>query len=331
VIHTSFLIGTSFQIHHDENDENLSNLKMTPASEFYLYLYFEQNLFFSISIFLDYSTDYYTYHVMQKIYETTKAKKNIIIDNILLYFLYFLYFLYVENIKRMYQKISFHNLVYDVIIPLGEECYTAGTLSSIGARKVAFPFDYVGGVTLQRLHTLLSSDNPYEIQRKDLSIQYHSPLKKFYLCDDRNDFHYWHDLVGTNKEELTEEKIQLFLEKRNRRLQRFQEMLQNQELRILFFSIPQFHTTIHNNNYNQRIDIVDNLFRLLQTLHSKCDMLALQYTDTTKFDYLSFPTGSLHFIYLPFPEKENQDLQENKTSFIQKLNDTIQSLIVPLP
>jgi len=229
-----------------------------------------------------------------------------------------------------FQKVSLNNVVYDVVIPFGEECYTAGILSTIGVRTVAFPFDYVGGVTLQRLHTLLSSEHPYEIKRNDLVVQYYDVLSKFYICDQRNDFHYWHDLVGTKKEELTEEKIQLFLQTRNRRLQRFQETLQNQDLRILFFSIPQFHTTIYTNHYNQRIDIVSNLFQLLQTLHPKCDMMATQYTDTTMYNYLSFPTGSLHFLHLPFTPNQNEEIEENKTSFVHQLHASIPQLIVPI-
>jgi len=208
-------------------------------------------------------------------------------------------------------KYLFDNNQIDIIIPLGEECYTSQSIDckfniSQNLRSFAFPFDYVGHTFIEVLHKKLEDmiTTKKTIENNDFEIKLFGD--KYFFSDSKYKLHYWHDVTHSNKEDFTESEIDSFVEKYKRRYERLVSYVESGK-KILFLSVNHFDN-IYNEIYKKESLI--KLYSYLNSLNSNIFFLAINY-DKDNFEY-----KNLYHINLDF--NKYQSFEESKNDF-QKL------------
>ena len=191
-----------------------------------------------------------------------------------------------------------------IIIPLGEECYTCQSIdlkfTNNSLRKCGFPFDYVGHTYIENIHDnlvdLLNSN--YRCTIDDFSQQ--SFNDKMYMVHNKYKFKYWHD--DSND-------CQAFIDKYNRRYERLTHYLKN-DYDVILLSVNHFDN-IYNKTFKQMS--VYKLFDLLKPYNIK--FIAINFGE----ELLNIP--NLHFVNLSI----NYDLPfvESKEEFTKHLYEFI--------
>jgi hypothetical protein len=207
--------------------------------------------------------------------------------------------------KISYKSISFNNQLYDEIIPLGEEYNTSiiinGKFEGIkNVRNVSFPFDHVGHVFIDKINKKIK--NFEYLKREDISIKNFNP--KHFLIDNKFGFKYWHDLYHENENDFTEEEINSFINKYNKRYKRFMSYL-NSGNKLLFISICNYNY-VHKNKYKKKSKLVD-LYKTLLHFNKNITLLAFNYCKD------SFEENTLIHINIPFNKTEK--FEKSKKNF----------------
>ena len=216
-------------------------------------------------------------------------------------------------ILKLYPEIEY--LLYDdIVIPFGEECYTAESIdskfTSSKIRKCSLPFDYVG-------HTYI--ENIYEnlVDLLNLPSNNCHPnnfcLKlfdgKFFMCHKKYNFKYWHDIYTYDETTNIDNEINTFIEKYNRRYERLKCYLKNcNNIKIL--SVNHFDN-IFNQKFKQ--NAIHKLFTLLKSHNNNIKFIAVNFGEDL------YNIQDLQFVNLPV--NLNLSFEECKQEFTKKLFD----------
>jgi hypothetical protein len=207
---------------------------------------------------------------------------------------------------------------FDIICPLGEECYTAGSIDNKFnkrddiIRSNAFPFDYVGHSYIEQITAKIN--DLYTILKKE-NLDICNFNNKYYFVDKKFKFKYWHDTTYDNPTLFTEDDINLFLNKYNKRYDRLIQIIKLKK-RILFISVNHFDN-IYNDIYKKQEILV--LYNLLYNLNNNITLLAFN------FDNSNYTENNL--IHIKLDHDKNVPFEQSKIDFSQKLfnyvNDNI--------
>lgn len=168
---------------------------------------------------------------------------------------------------------------YDHIIPLGEECYTCGSIDSkfntISLRNCAFPFDYVGHVyietILEKCRELLLHTSKESVTPGSFNIKLFG--ENYFFSDASYNFHYWHDITHKDRGLFTDAEIAGFVEKYNRRYDRLLHAIEC-NAPVLFISVNHYDN-IYNRVYKK--DKLIELYDLLYKHNPNMHFLAVNY------------------------------------------------------
>lgn len=208
-----------------------------------------------------------------------------------------------KNIKYISKRektktFTFEYKLYDEIISLGEDRYTYELISNLmkqyEVKPLPFPFDNVGHSIIEKITKKMT--NFEYITNNDIDIQKFG--NRFYLVDNKYGFKYWKDIFHFEKEEFTENEINRFIEKYNKRYKRLNDLL-NSKKRILFISICNFHF-IHNNKYKKKNRLI-KLFSVLKQMNENITLLAFNFCEE------NFTEDNLIHINIPFNNTNNYD------------------------
>ncbi len=204
-----------------------------------------------------------------------------------------------------------------VVIPLGEECYTCGSidkkLSGNNFRNCGFPFDYVAGTSVSNVYNNLYNmfiNDECILKETDFCSKYiseYAPEKKYYLVHKKYGFIYWHD-VGSDSDTFENKDMQSFLEKYNRRYFRLKHTIENSK-QIAFLSVNHF-CNVFNKNYkkNEIIKLYDFLFQINKNIK----FIAINFCDENeKYNNLEFVNLNVN---------RDVDISESKKLFKEDLN-----------
>lgn len=204
------------------------------------------------------------------------------------------------------------------IVPLGEECYTCGSIDHKisqcnSFRNCAFPFDYVAGTSVEIIYNNLYNlmiNNEDKLNKTDFFAKYFSmyaPEKKYYLVHKKYNFVYWHDIGSENEDFNKNENIQEFVDKYNRRYTRLKNVIKNSNS-IIFYSVNHFNN-IFNNIYKK--NEILKLYNFLFEINNNIKFIAINFCDKNE------KYGNLEFVTLDV----NRDLEiiESKLDFTSKL------------
>ena len=202
----------------------------------------------------------------------------------------------------------------EIIIPLGEECYTSQSIdskfnSNINLRTCAFPFDYVGHTYIETLYEKIKNmvETRHLISNEDIEIKLFGD--KYFFSDKIYKLHYWHDTNYSNKEDFRPEDWTNFIEKYQRRYERLLEKIESGE-KILFLSVNHFDN-IYSSIYKK--DSLIKLYSYLKGINKNIEFLAINYHDS------SFKFEDLHHIKLDFLKQDS--FEESKNNFQTILNN----------
>jgi len=207
-----------------------------------------------------------------------------------------------------------------IIIPFGEECYTAQSIDSNFTvntfRKCAFPFYYVGHTYIESIYDnlvdLLNSNN-YICKNDDFFLQLFND--KYFMCHKKYGFKYWHDIYTYDNKINIDDEIKTFIEKYNRRYERLKYYLKNYD-KIIILSVNHFDT-IFNKNSIPKQNIIYKLFNLLKSHNNNIQFIAVNFGEDL------YNTKDLQFINLPV--NYNLSFIESKEEFSKQLHYFIKS------
>ena len=212
------------------------------------------------------------------------------------------------------------NIIKKIIIPFGEECYTAQSIDSKftenSLRNVALPFDYVGHTYVENIYdniVEIINTNNFICSKDDFVFQLFDD--KYFLCHKKYGFKYWHDIYTyDNKNEMTTE-INNFIEKYNRRYERLKEYLKYDNIFIL--SVNHFDNIFYKYSIINKQNTIHKLFNLLKAHNNNIKFIAVNFGE----DMYNIP--NLKFVNIPI----NYDLNfiESKQDFTKKLYDFIKT------
>lgn len=200
-----------------------------------------------------------------------------------------------------------------IIIPFGEECYTAQSIDSKfsknNLRSCAFPFDYVGHTYVENIYDNMVDvlTTPYVCKSNDFILQLFDD--KYFLCHKKYGFKYWHDIYTTDDKINIDDDIIKFIEKYNRRYDRLKYCLTTD---VICLSVNHFNN-IYTKKYKQ-----ESIYKLFNLLKSYCiKFIAVNYGEDL------YNINNLQFVNLPI----NFDLPfvESKKLFIEQLNHFVKS------
>lgn len=200
---------------------------------------------------------------------------------------------------------------YRYIIPIGEECYTSGSIdakfNSVSMRKCAFPFDYVGHVFIEKI-TLKCKEllTGYDSLPTNLEIKQFGD--KYFFSDSKYGFHYWHDTTYPQAELFTIEEKTIFLDKYSRRYERFIGAICTDEP-VLFISVNHFDN-IYKEVFKKAALL--ELYELLYSYNPHIKFLAVNY------DSANFTHKTLEHVILPCDK--TLVFEESKVKFTESLN-----------
>lgn len=210
----------------------------------------------------------------------------------------------------------YDSIRFSSVCPLGEECYTAGSIdpkfNDCAFRTVAYPFDYVG-------HTFIG-----EIERKLKEIPDHAPLRRedvmlqlfndrFYYVDRRFGFKYWHDVSFAEVSVEDERDREAFLERYNRRYGRLQGLITRGD-KVLFLTVNHY-----DDIYRDRLkkEEIRSLARTIHDLNGNAYLLAVNFDDASYFD------EDIHLYSVRIDHTRDADFQESKARFTEELRKYI--------
>lgn len=169
----------------------------------------------------------------------------------------------------MNNNIIFNKTHYDDIIPLGEECYTCMTIDSkfgnLNIRKNAYPFDYVGHSFIDKILDKIKSNTLVE------NIIIKKFGNKYFFYDNIYGFCYWHDTSHANIEDFTENESNEFIQKYNRRYEKFYK---NIHLKIIIISVLHFDKIFKNTNEESKIK---KLYNHLKSINNDITLLSFNF------------------------------------------------------
>lgn len=171
-----------------------------------------------------------------------------------------------------------------IYIPLGSDCSVAYQLQELNLRSFSFPFDWIR-INLDNLLRILNNNFQFFTEEKYLEKCNIDELGKFPLIDEvwpreelnknniivENTFYklkFYHDF-NQDLEISFEEQIKNFQEKYLRRIERFQQICQNKDIKKIFIRICKntkekeilekvLENYCTNNNFELKIIIIDN-------------------------------------------------------------------------
>lgn len=200
---------------------------------------------------------------------------------------------------------------YDYIIPMGEECYTCGSIDSkfndVSVRKCAFPFDYVGHVFIEQITQkckVLLSDNKSDPDNLEIKLF----GENYFFSDTSYGFHYWHDTTHTDVASFTPQEKEEFVEKYKRRYERLAAAIRSKRP-VLCISV---------NHY-------DNIFRGMYKAESLMALYELLYSYNPLLKFLAINYGPDSYTYgnlkhVALPCDRGMPFAESKAAFTSSLN-----------
>jgi hypothetical protein len=212
--------------------------------------------------------------------------------------------------------IKFENKLYNICIPLGEECYTCESIDkkfNKNIRLCAFPFDYVGHTFIENINNYIKNDI-YRITMEDIDIKLFGD--NYFYVDKKYGFKYWHDTSYKTLIEFTDNKNNEFIEKYNRRYIRFFENIKDNNKSILYISVNHFDN-IYNDIYKK--DKLIDLYNTLYNINNNITFIAFNF-DQYDFSHKNLIHFNLHY-------NKNKNFQESKENFMQKLFEKISIMI----
>lgn len=207
---------------------------------------------------------------------------------------------------------------FEYIIPMGEECYTCGSIDSkfntVSIRKCSFPFDYVGHVFIEQItkkcKELLIEGNETTLANLEIKLFDND----YFFSDATYNFHYWHDTTHKNPELFTLAEKQAFVDKYIRRYNRLKLALLSGKP-VLCISVNHFDN-IYNGVFKKESLI--ELYKLLNSYNPLLKFIGINY------DPESFTEGNLEHISLQYDT--NIPFQESKILFTSTLYDYMKTL-----
>lgn len=206
-----------------------------------------------------------------------------------------------------------------IIIPFGEECYTAQSIdskfSSNEIRKCAFPFDYVGHTYVESIYDNLNDLLNLNINNSNQNNFYLKLFDdKYFMCHKNYEFKYWHDIYTHDKTIKMDNEINTFIEKYNRRYERLKYYLKNCK-NITILSVNHFDN-IFDQKFKQ--NTIYKLFNLLKSYNDDIKFIAVNFgEDLYNIKDLQFVNLSVNL---------NLSYEESKEEFTKKLFDFTKSL-----
>lgn len=197
-----------------------------------------------------------------------------------------------------------------LIIPLGEECYTCGSIdskfNSVSSRTCAFPFDYVGHVFIEQItekcrRLLSGDDSPDSINIKLFGDNY-------FFSDTVHGFHYWHDTSYTDRSLFTASDWSAFRDKYKRRYDRLIAAIRSGEP-VLCISVNHYDNIYKGVHKKESIVA---LYELLRSYNPNLSFLAINY------DRDCFTHGALEHVTLPY--EAGLPFADSKVAFTATLN-----------
>ncbi len=210
-----------------------------------------------------------------------------------------------------------------VIIPLGEECYTCGSIDSKfncsikNVRITAFPFDYVGHVFIE---TILAKskelfENPMAPPLLSGDLQPVQFGDNYFFSDKKFNFHYWHDTSHSQLSQFTHEEFITIEDKYTRRYNRFRDLVLSQTP-LTFISVNHFDNIYYK---KMKKECLIELFEFLLSLNPNIRFIAFNFEDN-KFIHKTL------FHYTIIINRE-APFDVAKTEFTSILNKEMQLLI----
>lgn len=222
-----------------------------------------------------------------------------------------------KTIQKIYPEIEYL-LCNDIVIPFGEECYTAQSIDSKFSlskiRKCSLPFDYVGHTYVETIY-----DNLVDLLNLNINNCHKDNycLKlfgdKYFMYHKKYEFKYWHDIYTYDKTIKIDNEINTFIEKYNRRYERLKYYLKNcNNIKIL--SVNHFDN-IFNQIFKQ--NTIYKLFNLLKSHNNNIKFIAVNFGEDL------YNIQDLQFVNLPV--NLNLSFVESKQEFTKKLYDFTKS------
>jgi hypothetical protein len=212
-------------------------------------------------------------------------------------------------------KFCFKNKQYDVCIPFGEECYTCESIdnkfniSKDDIRFCSFPFDYVGHTFVSSLAKIMN-DQYFQIKNEDLDICLFGD--KYFYVDKHYKLNYWHDVSYNDINSFTQNDIEIFVNKYNRRYKRLYEKLLTNH--VLVISVCHFDDIYNSKN---KLNEIEQLFESLQKINKNISLLAFNFYETD--------IVSENFFHVNIPFHKTTSFEETKKGFKSNLFQYIQT------
>jgi hypothetical protein len=221
-------------------------------------------------------------------------------------------------ILKLYPEIEY--LLYDdIVIPFGEECYTAQSIDtkfvSSKIRKCSFPFDYVGHTYIENIYKNLVDLLNLNTNNCNLNNFYFKKFEnKYFMCHKIYEFKYWHDIYTYDITINKDDEINTFIEKYNRRYERLKYYLKYcKNIKIL--SVNHFDN-IFNQKFKQ--NTIYELFNLLKSHNKNIKFIAVNFGENL------YNIQDLQFVNLPI--NLNLSFEESKQEFTKNLYDFTKSV-----
>jgi hypothetical protein len=210
--------------------------------------------------------------------------------------------------------IKYENKIFNEIIPMGEECYTSGSIdrkitTHCDIRTSSFPYDYVGHTYIEKISECI--DKNYIMKIEDVEEQKFGDY--FYFVDKNFEFKYWHDTCHKNINEFTVQEKTQFIDKYKRRYERMYYFL-NSNVNLLVLTINHYDN-IYNKKWKR--DQLDSFKKSLK--NPNMHILAINYVDK------SFIEDNLTHVFLPFDS--DLKFEESKTRFDSDLKNYIKEYL----
>jgi hypothetical protein len=223
-------------------------------------------------------------------------------------------------IKYIYPEVDDLLSNEKIIIPFGEECYTAQSIDSKFSkntfRKYAFPFDYVGHTYIESIYDnlfdLLNSNN-FICNNNDFCLEIFND--KYFMCHKKYGFKYWHDIQFHDNKIINDDEINSFIGKYNRRYERLKYYLKNNN-KIIIFSVNHFDNIFYKKTVNKQ-NTIYKLFNLLKSHNNDIQFIVVNFGEDL------YNLKNLQFVNLPV--NYNLSFTESKQEFTEQLHLFIKS------
>tara|TARA_Y100000385_G_C13068390_1_gene627800 strand:+ start:375 stop:1034 length:660 start_codon:yes stop_codon:yes gene_type:complete len=213
----------------------------------------------------------------------------------------------------------------NVVIPIGEECCCCSSidkkfsLNGNDIRKIGFPFDYVAGVTIDRIYNNLYNlliNNESTLTQADFEVIFEEQFPKYCFRYTKYNFRYWHDICSEDGI-FSQNDIDGFIRKYNRRYARLTNMIKTSNS-ITFLCVSHFNN-IWAKKYQK--ESILKIYNLLYGINKNIRLLAINFHDENE------TYNTLEFVKLDV----NRDKIKNvsKGLFVKTLNKFISEYFIP--